>query len=105
MSPIWKSDKLEPRGKMTNKKHEFNKRSQGALSTSAYGGLYEIHIKGQLDGSWSDWLEGMEVKLMDNGEMVLAGHIRDQAAMMGILNKLYSLNLTLLSLSEVNQAK
>jgi hypothetical protein len=50
-------------------------------------------------------LEGMEVKLVDNGEMILYGHIGDQAALMGVLNKLNGLNLTLLSVSEVNQAK
>jgi hypothetical protein len=67
------------------------------------GGIYEIYVKGHLDDSWSDWLEGLEVKLLDNGEMILFGHIGDQAALMGILNKLYRLNLTLLSMSEVNQ--
>ncbi len=36
---------------------------------------------------------------------MLSGHIRDQAALMGILNKLYSLNLTLLSVRETNQTK
>ena len=45
------------------------------------------------------------MKLLDNGEMILFGHIGDQAALMGILNKLYRLNLTLLSVSEVNQKK
>jgi hypothetical protein len=105
MSLIRESDKLEPRGNMTNKMNEPNKENQGALSTGAHGGFYEIHIKGQLNESWSDWLEGMEVKLLANGEMILLGQIRDQAAMMGILNKLYRLNLTLLSLSEVNQTK
>jgi hypothetical protein len=63
----------------------------------------EIHVKGHLDESWSEWLEGMEVKLLDNGEMILIGLIRDQAALMGMLNKLYRLNLTLLSVSKVNQ--
>jgi hypothetical protein len=50
-------------------------------------------------------LEGLEVKLVENGEMILFGHIGDQAALMGILNKLYGLNLTLLSMREVNQTK
>ena len=69
----------------------------------AHGRFFEIHVKGHLDESWSDWLEGLEVKLLDNGEMILSGHIRDQAALMGILNKLYGLNLTLLSVNEVNR--
>ena len=61
--------------------------------------------RGQLDESWSDWLGGLEVKLLDNGEMILFGYIGDQAALMGILNKLYGLNLTLLSVSEVGKKK
>jgi len=60
----------------------------------------EIHVKGQLDSRWSEWLEGLEVKLLENGEMILFGPILDQAALMGVLNKLSHLNLTLLSLNE-----
>ena len=90
---------------MMNKKDENNNQYQGILSTGSQEGFFEIHVKGQLDESWSDWLEGLEVKLLDNGEMILFGHIGDQAALMGILNKLYRLNLTLLSVSEVNQKK
>jgi len=75
------------------------------LSNGAREGFFKIHVRGQLDESWSDWLGGLEVKLLDDGEMILSGHIGDQAALMGILNKLYRLNLTLLSLSEGNQNK
>lgn len=67
--------------------------------------FFEIHVKGHLSPAWSDWLEGLEVKCLDNGEMILSGTIVDQAALMGILNKIYRLNLTLLSVSEVNQKK
>ncbi len=83
-----------------NKNDEHSNENQGVLSTSTRGEFYEIHVKGHLDESWSDWLEGLEVKLLDNGEMILSGHIEDQAALMGILNKLYGLNLTLLSVNE-----
>lgn len=88
-------------GNMTDKKSENENENQ----TSAGGGFFEIHVKGHLDDSWSDWLEGLDVKLLDNGEMILFGHIGDQAALMGILNKLYRLNLALLSVGEVNQKK
>ena len=67
------------------------------------GGFFEIHVRGHLDGKWLDWLEGLEVKLLDNGEMILSGTLVDQAALMGVLNKLNGLNLTLLSVSQVNQ--
>jgi hypothetical protein len=101
MMPSRETDKLEPGRNMANKKDEDMKENQDILSTGTRREFYEIHIKGQLDESWSDWLEGLDVKLLDNGEMILSGHIGDQAALMGVLNKLYGLNLTLLSVNEI----
>ena len=88
---------------MTNRNNKSN--SEINLPTNTHGGFFEIHVKGHLDESWSDWLEGLEIKLIDNREMMLSGYIQDQAALMGILNKLYSLNLTLLSVRGINQEK
>ncbi len=90
---------------MMNKQDTNSKESQTAFSTGAQGAFFEIHVKGHLDESWSDWLEGLDVTLLQNGEMILCGHIGDQAALLGTLNKLYGLNLTLLSLSKVEQKK
>lgn len=90
---------------MANMNNPSNIKKQGALSTGAHAGCFEIRIKGHLDETWSDWLEGFEMKLLDNGEMILSGYIKDQAALMGTLNKIYGLNLALLSLSEVGQKK
>jgi hypothetical protein len=97
--------KLRPRGNMTKKKNENIQENQTILSTGTHEGFFEIRVKGHLDESWSDWLEGLEVKLLENGEMKLFGHIGDQAALMGILNKLYGLNLALLSVSKVERKK
>ncbi len=83
-----------------SKNDAHSNENQGELSTSFRGDFYEIHVRGHLDESWSDWLEGLAVKLLDNGEMILYGHIVDQAALLGTLNKLYGLNLTLLSVNE-----
>ena len=69
----------------------------------AGGGFFEIHVTGQLDSRWSEWLGGLEVQLLDNGEMILFGPIIDQAALMGVLNKISRLNLTLLSVNKVNR--
>ncbi len=82
-----------------------NLKGKKVLSTDTRGGFFEIHVKGHLDESWTDWLEGLEIELLQNGEMVLSGYIEDQAALMGILNKLYNLNLTLLTISKVEQKK
>ena len=80
-----------------------NQENASMISTATQLEFFEIHVKGHLDDSWTDWLEGLEVTLLENGEMILSGQIRDQAALMGTLNKLYGLNLTLLSVSKVDQ--
>jgi hypothetical protein len=103
MNPDHETDKLGPRENMANKKNEINKENKSTCSTGIRGGCFEIHVRGQLDESWSDWLEGLDVTLLENGEMVLTGHIIDQAALMGTLNKLYGLNLTLLSVNEIEK--
>ena len=80
-----------------------NNDGQNHLSRNSEGRFFEIYVKGHLNSEWSDWLEGMEVKLLENGEMILSGPIVDQAALMGVLNKLNRLNLTLLSVNEINR--
>jgi len=84
-------------------KVETNTHKESSQYTNPQGEFFEIQVRGQLDESWTDWLEGLEVKLLDNGEMILSGYIGDQAALMGTLNKLYGLNLTLLSVSKADQ--
>jgi hypothetical protein len=101
MKPGGEIGTLRPGENMTNQKDAHSKEYQEALSTGAFGARFEIHVKGQLDQSWSDWLEGLDVALLENGEMILSGRIADQAALMGVLNKLNGLNLALLSLSKV----
>ena len=65
--------------------------------------FFAIRVKGQLNSHWSEWLEDLEVTLLENGEMILYGPIVDQAALMGVLNKLNRLNLAILSVNEVKE--
>jgi hypothetical protein len=65
--------------------------------------VYEIHIEGHLDSSWSKWLDGLEVQLLENGETILFGPIVDQSALMGVLNKLARMNVTLISFNEIKK--
>jgi hypothetical protein len=58
--------------------------------------LYEIRVGGLLDESWSAWLDGLAVEPRPNGETVLRGPIRDQAALHGLLAKIRDLGLPLL---------
>jgi hypothetical protein len=64
--------------------------------------MFEIRVRGHLGEKWSDWLGGLQVELLESGEMVLSGHLADQAALMGLLNRLSRLNLTLLSVRQVS---
>jgi hypothetical protein len=57
-----------------------------------------IRIKGHLDQSWQEWLEGLEIAHEEDGTSHLAGRLADQAAFYGVLLKIDRLNLTLLSL-------
>jgi len=75
--------------------------AQHHYSDNSEARFVEIRVKGQLDSKWSQWLEGLEVRLLEDGEMILSGRIVDQASLMGVLNKLGRLNLTILSFNEV----
>jgi hypothetical protein len=61
---------------------------------------YQIRVPGELDESWSDWAGGMTITVEseDDGPPVtaLTGTI-DQAALQGLLRRLYSLGLPLIS--------
>ena len=63
--------------------------------------FYEIRVKGHLGLSWSDWLGGLALTPQPGGETLLSGSIIDQAALHGILDKLYAMNLTILSVVQV----
>jgi hypothetical protein len=65
---------------------------------------YQIKVPGELDASWSDWDGGMTVTVESEGEgppvTVLTGTV-DQAALHGVLRRLYSLGLPLISVLAV----
>ena len=85
------------------KENNQNAAGSAANRFRAGGEFYEIHVKGQLDSRWSEWLEGLGLNLLENGEMVLFGPIVDQAALLGVLNKLSHLNLTLISVNKLEK--
>lgn len=68
---------------------------------------YRIRLKGHLDSSWQEWLEGSAIVHSASGTTVLYGRVPDQAALYRVLLKLRRLNLALLSLatSESSQEK
>ena len=61
---------------------------------------YQIKVPGELDESWSDWDGEMTVAVVYEGDgppvTTLTGTV-DQAALHGLLRRLYSLGLPLIS--------
>ena len=62
---------------------------------------YRIKLKGHLDDKWSDWFEEMDISTGD-GETILSGQVSDQAALHGLLIRIRDINLTLLSVEQVD---
>ena len=83
--------------------------------------VYEIRIEGELDRSWEQWFSGLTISLeSDSGQMAaaagstelpgdpagpscttLTGAVADQAALRGLLCRLWDLNLTVVSVRRV----
>ena len=72
-------------------------RQKLAVHQPAY---YRIQVQGALDESYCDLSGGMKVRveyeLKEHPVTTLAGHLLDQAALMGLLNHLYDRRLPLL---------
>ena len=64
--------------------------------------IYKIVVEGELDDSWSDRL-GLQItvqkKTGKKPKSMLVGYIADQAALSGILNSLYDMHLTVISVN------
>jgi len=66
---------------------------------------HRIFIKGQLDLSWQEWFEDLQILPEASNETVLYGLLLDQAALYRVLLKINSLGLTLLSLETYEVAE
>jgi hypothetical protein len=62
---------------------------------------YRIRVLGCVAPGWSDWFNGLTLAPGEPTETILTGTVPDQAALRGILNKLWDLNLTLLAVERL----
>jgi hypothetical protein len=70
--------------------------------------IYQIIVKGELDPSWADWLNGfvLATAIAEDGSCttILSGPIPDQAALRGTLTRIWDLNLEVVALFRNHQA-
>ena len=70
---------------------------------------YQIKVPGYLSESWSDWVGGMTITVESEGDgppvTTLTGVVTDQAALQGLLRRLYSLGLPLISVNWVGASE
>jgi hypothetical protein len=63
--------------------------------------IYQIRIKGHLDGQWMDWFENATITLEEDGNTLLTCTVVDQAALHGLLKKIRDLGMPLLSVNRI----
>lgn len=59
----------------------------------------EIYVKGWVAENWSEWFENLTITHAGERATRLAGMLPDQAALYGLLAKLWSLGLCLVSVN------
>ncbi|HEX2911085.1 MAG TPA: hypothetical protein VH186_09780 [Chloroflexia bacterium] len=58
---------------------------------------YQITLKEYLDEGWSSWFDSLTITHAPNGATTLAGAVRDQTALFGLIAKIRDLGLTLVA--------
>ena len=64
-------------------------------------GRYEIRLKGHLDERWAAWFDGLSLTRESDGTTTIHGHVVDQAALHGLLQKVRDTGLPLVSVVQV----
>jgi len=57
---------------------------------------YEIRVQGVPDRRWTSWFDGLQID-SDDAQTVISGPVADQAALYGLLTRVYDLGLVLVS--------
>ncbi len=69
---------------------------------------YSIHVEGWIADRWKDWFDGMAINLEGSMDIqatsTLQGVVADQAALLGVLQKLYDLGFPLLRVERLESS-
>ncbi len=68
---------------------------------------YQIVIKGHLQEKWAEWFNGMILDMVfsnqDSSHTTMLMNVPDQAALRGALNKMWDMNLNLISVTLIEE--
>ena len=59
----------------------------------------EIHVKGKINPKWSEWFGEMQMQESACGETILSGKLPDMSAVYGVISRLSSLVIPLVSVN------
>ena len=65
---------------------------------------YQITVQEYLEDSWSPWFDGLILTHAADGATTLAGPVRDQTALYGLIDKARDLGLTLIAVGAIPPA-
>jgi hypothetical protein len=61
---------------------------------------YYLTVAEHLDEHWSTWFDGLTITHHSDGTSTLAGPVRDQSALYGLIDKARDLGLTLVAVGQ-----
>ena len=72
--------------------------------------VYQIKALGRLSRNWSSWLDDLNIACVtDEGSsdpvITFTGPVVDQAALRSLLNRIWDLNLTIISLTRLQRSR
>ncbi len=67
--------------------------------------IYQIRIKGIVSDSIASMIEDLSILPQENNETLLIGTFIDQPALRGLLDHLWNLNLTILSVERIHPSE
>lgn len=68
---------------------------------SEQGNTYRIRVKETLDQRSTNWFDDLAIIPQENGETLLVGLFADQPALRGLVDQLWNLNFTILSIERM----
>ena len=65
----------------------------------------EIHVKGKINPNWSEWFGEMQMQENTRDETILRGKLPDMAAVYGVISRLGSLVIPLVSVTCLEESE